>query len=149
MDTPARVLLPLAPVPTPGGSPGSAQFLTILGWVSWGALVICVAGVIFAGIAMIISSRRGRGRGTRRQAGDGPRRLRRGGRSVWLRDRSRLSISVPTGAAGCQGGVMSDVTEEDRQPAGPAGMMTAAVVRPSSWRSWSPCWSDGPRQEAP
>ena len=53
--------VPLAPVPTPGAPPGSAQFLTILNWVSWGALVICVAGVIFAGIAMIISSRRGEG----------------------------------------------------------------------------------------
>ncbi|MFC5382132.1 hypothetical protein [Aquipuribacter nitratireducens] len=55
--------VPLAsvPRPNPGAPPGSAQFLTILNWVSWGALVICVAGVIFAGIAMIISSRRGEG----------------------------------------------------------------------------------------
>ena len=57
----ATVLLPMVPVPTPGAPPGSAQFLTILNWVSWVALAVCVAGVIFAGLAMIISSRRGEG----------------------------------------------------------------------------------------
>lgn len=61
MNTLTSVLLPLAPVPTPGAPPGSAGFLSILNWVAWGALVICVAGVIFAGVAMIISSRRGEG----------------------------------------------------------------------------------------
>ena len=61
MTTLPQRLVPLVPVPTPGAPPGSAQFLTILNWVSWVALAICVAGVIFAGLAMIISSRRGEG----------------------------------------------------------------------------------------
>ncbi|MFC3690351.1 hypothetical protein [Aquipuribacter hungaricus] len=48
-------------MPTPGAPPGAEGFLTILNWVSWVALAICVAGVVFCGIAMVISSRRGEG----------------------------------------------------------------------------------------
>ena len=54
----------IAAVPNPGqGSqpPGTEGFQTILKWAAWVGLAICVLGVIVAGGAMAISSRRGEG----------------------------------------------------------------------------------------
>jgi hypothetical protein len=51
-------------VPDPGAGvapPGSEGFLTILRWVAYIALGICVLGVIVAGASMAISHRRGEG----------------------------------------------------------------------------------------
>ncbi len=56
-------LLPLA-VPDPGAGvapPGSQNFLEILNWVAWAAFVVCVAGVLFAGIGMAVARQRGEG----------------------------------------------------------------------------------------
>lgn len=54
----------LAAVPDPGqgvAPPGSEGFLTIIRWAAWIAFGICVLGVIVAGGAMAIQSRRGEG----------------------------------------------------------------------------------------
>ena len=56
--------LTLAVVPDPGtGSapPGSEGFISILEWVKWVALGICVVGLMVAGATMAIQSRRGEG----------------------------------------------------------------------------------------
>lgn len=54
----------LAQVPDPGGGqapPGSEGFTEILGWAAWIALGVCVLGVMIAGAAMAVGSRRGEG----------------------------------------------------------------------------------------
>src|SRR5690625_4030295 len=56
-------LLPMN-VPDPGSGeapPGAEGFLTILSWVKWIALAVCVAGLMIAGATMAIQSRRGEG----------------------------------------------------------------------------------------
>lgn len=56
--------LTLAVVPDPGtGSapPGAEGFISILEWVKWVALGICVVGLMVAGATMAIQSRRGEG----------------------------------------------------------------------------------------
>lgn len=53
-----------AAVPNPGSGsppPGGEKFTTILQWVAWGALGVCVMGVIICGGAMAISHRHGSG----------------------------------------------------------------------------------------
>jgi len=54
----------LAAVPNPGSGsppPGSDGFVKILRWAAYLALGVCVLGVIIAGGAMAVSSRRGEG----------------------------------------------------------------------------------------
>ncbi|MGF1662342.1 MAG: conjugal transfer protein TrbC [Kineosporiaceae bacterium] len=53
----------LSGVPTPGPTepPGADAFLEILNWVAWGALALCVLGVIGAGVSMVIAKGRGEG----------------------------------------------------------------------------------------
>ncbi|MFW5421091.1 hypothetical protein J0910_31245 [Nocardiopsis sp. CNT-189] len=51
-------------IPNPGTGeppPGSRGILTILQWVKWVALAVCVGGLIAAGATMAIQSRRGEG----------------------------------------------------------------------------------------
>ncbi|SJZ61474.1 hypothetical protein SAMN02745673_00927 [Marinactinospora thermotolerans DSM 45154] len=58
-------VLPMsAVIPDPGSGeapPVGAGFTTILGWVKWLALAVCVAGLMIAGATMAIQSRRGEG----------------------------------------------------------------------------------------
>jgi hypothetical protein len=52
----------LAVVPDPGqgtAPPGSDKLLTILKWVSYVAIMVCVGGVIITGARMAIAHRRG------------------------------------------------------------------------------------------
>jgi hypothetical protein len=49
------------PEPVPATPPGSRAFLTILNWVAWGALTLCVLGVIGAGVSMVVAKGRGEG----------------------------------------------------------------------------------------
>jgi|tagenome__1003787_1003787.scaffolds.fasta_scaffold19503999_2 type IV secretory pathway VirB2 component (pilin) len=61
------------PVPNPGGGsapPGSEGFITIMGWVKWVALGLCVIALIGAGAMM----------GFGRARGDGGEHLERVGR---------------------------------------------------------------------
>ena len=56
--------LTLAVVPDPGtGSapPGAQGLISILSWVKWVSLGICVVGLMVAGATMAIQSRRGEG----------------------------------------------------------------------------------------
>jgi type IV secretory pathway VirB2 component (pilin) len=41
--------------------PGSEGFVTIVNWVAWIAVGLCVVGVILAGIGMLFAGRRGEG----------------------------------------------------------------------------------------
>jgi hypothetical protein len=66
--TPVHLLTAVADVlaagPDPGGPvapPGSQGFLTIIRWVMWVALGVCVLGVVVTGASMAIASRRGEG----------------------------------------------------------------------------------------
>ena len=56
-------LLPQADIPNPAPvqPPGTNGFVTIMGWVKWVALAVCVIGIIVAGALMAITSRRGEG----------------------------------------------------------------------------------------
>lgn len=57
-------LLPMANIPDPGDGqqpPGFEKFTTVMGWVKWVALGVCVIALIVAGARMAISSRRGEG----------------------------------------------------------------------------------------
>ncbi|KJL40882.1 MAG: hypothetical protein CMH84_00715 [Nocardioides sp.] len=56
-------LLPQADIPNPAPvqPPGTNGFVTIMGWVKWVALAVCVIGIIVAGALMAINSRRGEG----------------------------------------------------------------------------------------
>lgn len=55
-------IVPLAvPDPEPVQPPGTSGFTTIMGWVKWVALAVCVIGIIVAGALMAINSRRGEG----------------------------------------------------------------------------------------
>jgi len=49
------------PNPEPVQPPGTSGFVTIMGWVKWVALAVCVIGIIVAGALMAINSRRGEG----------------------------------------------------------------------------------------
>ena len=49
------------PNPEPIQPPGTTGFVTIMGWVKWVALAVCVIGIIVAGALMAINSRRGEG----------------------------------------------------------------------------------------
>jgi len=60
------LVLPLIPldIPNPGAGtapPGSAGFISIMGWAKWIALGLCVLGLIVAGAIMAVSHRRGEG----------------------------------------------------------------------------------------
>lgn len=48
-------------VPDPIQPPGTAGFISILGWAKWIALAVCILGLIAAGAMMAINSRRGEG----------------------------------------------------------------------------------------
>lgn len=59
-----RAVVFLADPPNPGkGSPppGSAQLTSILGWVAWVVLALCVCGVLVVAGRMAISHQRGQG----------------------------------------------------------------------------------------
>ena len=68
METLHAVLLSTAlrittgiPDPAPVQPPGTDGLSTILGWVKWVALAVCVMGLIVAGALMAVQSRRGEG----------------------------------------------------------------------------------------
>lgn len=54
-------LLPLVPNPDPIQPPGTEGLTSIMGWVKWVALAVCVIGLIVAGAMMAVQSRRGEG----------------------------------------------------------------------------------------
>lgn len=49
------------PDPAPIQPPGTEGIASIMGWVKWIALAICIIGLIVAGAMMAIQSRRGEG----------------------------------------------------------------------------------------
>ncbi|GAA3514516.1 hypothetical protein [Georgenia daeguensis] len=49
------------PNPDPIQPPGTEGFTSIMGWVKWLALAICIVGLMVAGALMAIQSRRGEG----------------------------------------------------------------------------------------
>lgn len=49
------------PDPDPVQPPGTEGLTTLLGWVKWIGLAVCVLGLIAAGTVMAIQSRRGEG----------------------------------------------------------------------------------------
>ena len=60
----SKALDVLAAVINPGqgtAPPGSAGVVTIVNWVAWIAVTLCVVGVIVAGIGMLFAGRRGEG----------------------------------------------------------------------------------------
>lgn len=59
----AAQILPRAEVPDPGAEqpPGTEGISTILGWLKWGGLSVCIAGLMIAGALMAIKSQRGDG----------------------------------------------------------------------------------------
>ena len=55
-------VIPLdTPDPAPVQPPGTDGFVTIMGWVKWVALAVCIIGLIVAGAMMAVQSRRGEG----------------------------------------------------------------------------------------
>ncbi|WP_219820074.1 MULTISPECIES: hypothetical protein [unclassified Pseudoclavibacter] len=52
------VALPDSPPVQP---PGTEGITTILGWLKWVALAVCIAGLVAAGAMMAVNSRRGEG----------------------------------------------------------------------------------------
>ena len=52
--------LPL-PTPSPSQPPGTEGLNSILNWVKWVALSVCIAALIIAGARMAIQARRGEG----------------------------------------------------------------------------------------
>jgi hypothetical protein len=59
LDTSAH--LTTLPDPDPVQPPGTEGLTTLLGWVKWIGLAVCVLGLIAAGTMMAIQSRRGEG----------------------------------------------------------------------------------------
>ncbi|WP_242493915.1 hypothetical protein [Sanguibacter massiliensis] len=62
----AVAVLPIAipddiPDPIATQPPGTEGLTTIMGWLKWVALAVCIAGLIMAGALMAIQSRRGEG----------------------------------------------------------------------------------------
>jgi hypothetical protein len=55
----APLLLPLIGVEPPGTA--STGITTLIGWVTWIAISVCVVGVVIAGAMMAIGQRRGEG----------------------------------------------------------------------------------------
>lgn len=53
--------LSLLPDPDPVQPPGTTGITSILGWLKWVALIVCIAGIIIAGALMAVQSRRGEG----------------------------------------------------------------------------------------
>lgn len=53
--------LGLLPDPDPAQPPGTEGITTLLGWLKWVALIVCLAGLVIAGAMMAINSRRGEG----------------------------------------------------------------------------------------
>lgn len=54
-------VLASVPDPAPIQPPGTEGLVSIMGWVKWVALAICVIGLVVAGAMMAIQSRRGEG----------------------------------------------------------------------------------------
>jgi len=54
-------ILTAVPDPSPIQPPGTQGLTSIMGWVKWVALAICIIGLIVAGAMMAIQSRRGEG----------------------------------------------------------------------------------------
>ncbi|MBX9244626.1 hypothetical protein ICW40_07360 [Actinotalea ferrariae] len=54
-------ILTAVPDPSPVQPPGTEGLTSIMGWVKWVALAICIIGLIIAGAMMAIQSRRGEG----------------------------------------------------------------------------------------
>ena len=52
-----------ASIPNPGPiqPPGTEGLVSIMGWVKWIALAVCILGLVVAGALMAIQSRRGEG----------------------------------------------------------------------------------------
>ena len=57
----ASLRLSTLPDPDPVQPPGTEGLTTLLGWVKWIGLAVCVLGLIAAGTMMAIQSRRGEG----------------------------------------------------------------------------------------
>jgi hypothetical protein len=49
------------PVPRPIQPPGTGDISTVMGWVMWLGLALCILGLIAAGAMMAVNSRRGEG----------------------------------------------------------------------------------------
>lgn len=52
-----------AAIPNPGPiqPPGTEGLVSIMGWVKWIALAVCIIGLVVAGALMAVNSRRGEG----------------------------------------------------------------------------------------
>lgn len=52
-----------ASIPNPGPiqPPGTEGLVSIMGWVKWIALAVCIIGLVVAGALMAVNSRRGEG----------------------------------------------------------------------------------------
>ena len=64
IEAASTLVLQLAGVPDPGSGqapPGAEGFISILSWVKWISLGVCVLGLMVAGATMAIQSRRGEG----------------------------------------------------------------------------------------
>lgn len=57
----AAQVITAVPNPDAVQPPGTEGFLSIMGWVKWVALAVCIIGLIAAGALMAINSRRGEG----------------------------------------------------------------------------------------
>lgn len=58
---PAVQLASQVPNPSSDQPPGFEGVTDILGWIKWGALAVCVAGLMIGGAMLAIGSRRGEG----------------------------------------------------------------------------------------
>lgn len=56
-----NVLAQAAPKFKSTAPPGDDKFSTIGGWLLWGAVFLCVVGIILAGVRMLLGARHGEG----------------------------------------------------------------------------------------
>jgi hypothetical protein len=67
--TSVLLLLAQAQAPHPVAPPGSGKFQTVENWLMWGAITICVVGLIVCGAKLAIEHRNGGGGGIGGQVG--------------------------------------------------------------------------------
>lgn len=54
-------LISALPDPSPTQPPGTGAVDTLMDWLFWGGLVVCIAGLIIAGAMLAINQQRGEG----------------------------------------------------------------------------------------
>lgn len=61
MNSFTNVLTSVVPDVNPEAPPGMEGLTTVIGWVGWGVLILCVIGVLITAGMMAVANRRGEG----------------------------------------------------------------------------------------